>query len=296
MSVSTNNARARLNPQVLHVGFSKCASTYLRAMFRAQPRIHLVFKSGYFTPFLAQDMTFAQYQSLFSNEADMINVESDEHLVLPGIHPGLGVRSTNIEEFEAVADRIQAQLPDVNIMMVIRNQASLIVSRYSEFLITGGSLAFDEFASRMTDDGHGRNLYFQNYYSRIIEILEKRFPRENLLILTQEAMREDSIRTSAAIASFLSLDRLHDLKKGLRSERRSLSSAGLTTLRLLKQAVCQAIERRWCAAEHAHSAVRVSDSRQVGARNRLLRSGSLVRGIHSASYGAAAAGNTRPVS
>ncbi len=226
---------SRLHPQVLHVGFSKCASTYLRAVFRAQPRVHLVFKSGFFTPFLSPDMTFEEYQSLFRSDESIVNVESDEHLTLPGIHPTLGVRSTSLEQFEAVADRIKSHLPDVRIVMVIRNQASLMVSRYSEYLITGGSLGFDDFASRLMSDEDGINRHYQNYYSRLIESLERRFPKTNLLVMLQETMRERPQATEAAIAAVLGLPRLEAMRKGLRSERRSLSVAGMTLLRRLNR-------------------------------------------------------------
>lgn len=235
MKNTHDSTMARRHPQVLHIGFSKCASTYLRALFRAQPSIHMVFKSGFFTPFLAQDMTFARYQSMFRDEDGVINVESDEHLTLPGVHPELGVRSTNLPQFEQVADNIRSHLPDVRILMVIRNQASLVISRYSEYLITGGSLDFDRFADRLIDDGHGHNLHFQNYYARIIDILESRFPRANVLVLLQEAMREDPDRTLAAISEFVGLERVHELKKGLRSERRSLSLAGMRILRFVNR-------------------------------------------------------------
>jgi len=222
-------------PEILHIGFSKCASTYLRALFRAHPKIHLVFKSGFFTPFLAKDMTFTTYQSFFTEDDDKVNIESDEHLTLPGIHPELGVRTTNLHQFAEVADKIRTFLPDVKIIMVIRNQASLIVSRYSEFLITGGSLTFDEFASILMGDDDSNNLYYQNYYFDIIRILEKRFQRANLLILIQEAMREDTKQTASTLSRFLALDDELALKTGLRSERRSLSFAGMTFLCFLNK-------------------------------------------------------------
>ena len=220
------------HPEILHIGFSKCASTYLRALFRAHPKIHLVFKSGFFTPFLIPGMTFATYQSHFTDDG-RLNIESDEHLTLPGIHPELGVRTTNLDQFAEVADKIRTFVPGVKLIMVIRNQASLIVSRYSEYLITGGSLDFESFASRLMGSGGADNHHYQNYYFRIIKQLEERFPRENLLILLQEAMREDTTGTAAVISSFLALDEKLVLAKGLRSERRSLSFAGMGLLRCL---------------------------------------------------------------
>jgi hypothetical protein len=109
----------------------------------------MVFKSGFFTPFLRQDMTFSEYQSLFRDEHGIVNVESDEHLTLPGIHPHLGVRTTSLAQVEEVADLIRKHLPDVRILMVVRNQASLIAARYSEYLIRGGSLVFEEFVDHL---------------------------------------------------------------------------------------------------------------------------------------------------
>jgi hypothetical protein len=218
------------HPQVLHIGFSKSASTYLRALFRAHPQIHLVFKSGFFTPFLAPDMTFAEYQSHFRDVPGVINVESDEHLTLPGVHPTLGVRATNLAEFTGVADRIRECLPGVKIIMVIRNQASLLVSRYSEYLITGGSLGFEDFADELLGAAAGDNLWYQNYYRQMIAILEERFARSQLLVLMQEAMRENTAETVSRILRFVGLDDQGPLRDGLRSERRSLSLGGMRLL------------------------------------------------------------------
>jgi hypothetical protein len=227
--------RSTRGPQVLHIGFSKCASTYLRALFRSHPEVHLVFKSGYFTPLVGTGMTFAQYQSLFRPEPGIVNVESDEHLTLPGVHPELGIRATNLEEFSAVADQIRTELPEVRLLLVIRNQASLVVSRYSEYLITGGSLAFPQFADSLLGVGANGNRWFQNYYRRVIRILEERFPPDQILVLLQEHMRKGVHATSSRIAQFLGLQRGFKAPEGLRSERRSLSLAGMRLLAALNK-------------------------------------------------------------
>src|SRR5688572_18200247 len=235
MNKHADSTESRRHPQVLHVGFSKCASTYLRALFRSQPDVHMVFKSGFFTPFLKEDMTFAEYQALFRDEDGIVNVESDEHLTLPGVHPDLGVRTTTLDQFEKVADKIKDYLPDVRILIVVRNQASLIVSRYSEYLITGGSLEFDDFADKLMGNVDGNNLHYQNYYSKIIDILESRFSRGHLLVLLQEAMRRNPVVIHSAIADLLELEHLQEAKKGLKNERRSLSTAGMRILRAINR-------------------------------------------------------------
>jgi hypothetical protein len=220
----------RKNPQVIHIGFSKCASTYLRALFRGHPRVHLAFKTGYFTPFLAGTLTFKQYQAFFNDDPGVVNVESDEHLTLPGIHPVLGVRTTNLGELAQVADKIREALPDVRLILVVRNQASLLASRYSEFLIRGGSLSFDDFADALLGRTSGVNDHFQNFYFQIVRLLEQRFSREQLLVLLQEEMREDTASTIDRISRFCGLDTPLAMQKGMLSERRSLSVAGMRLL------------------------------------------------------------------
>jgi hypothetical protein len=232
---SRTEADRKNGPDVLHIGFSKCASTYLRALFRAHPGVHLVFKSGFFVPFLAGRMTFADYQALFPGSAGRVHVESDEHLTLPGFHPELGVRTTNLAEFAQVADKIREYLPTVRIIMVIRNQASLIVSRYSEYLIGGGSLGFPEFTSKLMGNQDAGNAHYQNYYSSIIRILEDRFPKPHVLVLMQETMREDEARTVRLISDFIGLSETLTPERGLRAERRSLSRGGMALLRWLNR-------------------------------------------------------------
>ncbi len=222
-------------PHAIHIGFSKCASTYVRALLRGDPGVFLVFKSGYFTPFLNRDMDFAAYQALFQAGRDKVCVESDEHLTLPGYHPEIGVRTTTIREFEEVAERIMRELPRVKLLMIIRNQASLIVSRYSEYLISGGSLGFRRFVDTLMGDGSSPNTYFQNYYLQIIRILEARFPKPNLLVLLQEEMRADTTAVAAGISRFLGLPHPLALRKGMLSERQSLSYAGMKVLRTINR-------------------------------------------------------------
>lgn len=224
-----------VRPHAIHIGFSKCASTYVRALLRGDPGVFLVFKSGYFTPFLNLDMDFAAYQDLFLAGRDKVCVESDEHLTLPGYHPEIGVRTTTMREFEEVAERISKELPDVKLLMIIRNQASLIVSRYSEYLISGGSLEFPRFVETLMGDGNSPNIHYQNHYFEIIRILEARFPKPNLLVLLQEEMRADTSGVAAGISRFLGLPHPLALRKGMLSERQSLSYAGMKLLRAINR-------------------------------------------------------------
>jgi hypothetical protein len=79
------------------------------------------------------------------------------------------------------------------------------------------------------------NAHYQNYYSSIIRILEDRFPRSSVLVLMQEAMRDDEARTVKLISDFIGLDETLTPERGLRAERRSLSRGGMALLRWLNR-------------------------------------------------------------
>ena len=229
-----------MTPQVLHIGFSKCGSSYLRALFRGHPGINLVWKSGFFTPSLytsnpSRPTTLDQYRAMFDKREGLLTVESDEHLTMPSVHPRLGVRGTNIADFERLVGVIARLLPGAKIIMIIRNQPALLVSRYSEYLIAGGKLEFDEFVSQLMGyDGDG-NCYFQNYYEMMIDVLARHFSSEQLLILAQEEMASDIAAMTANIARFLTLSDPFVAASGFLSERKSLSLGGMSVLRAVNR-------------------------------------------------------------
>ena len=231
-------------PQVLHVGFSKCGSSYLRAFFSAHPKIDLVWKSGFFTPEFftpnpSRPTSFAEYQAMFGSQAGLLPVESDEHLTMPSVHPALGVRGTNIADFERLMNRISQLLPGAKIIMVIRNQASLMLSRYSEYLIAGGKVGFEEFATGLMGVRGEGNHFFQNYYFEMISILRRHFAPDQLLILIQEEMSADMSLTEKAVADFLGVGEPLVVKRTFLSERKSLSLSGMQCLRLLNRGLVE---------------------------------------------------------
>lgn len=227
-------------PDVLHIGFSKCGSSYLRSLFRALPSAKLVWKSGFFTPDLYtpnknRPTSLAEYQGMFARGDGILNVESDEHLAMPSVHPVLGIRATNLQEFERLVRSIATILPSVKIIMVFRNQPSLLVSRYSEYLIAGGTLEFNDFMSTLIGKNDAKNDFFQNFYRQMIEILERNFSKNQLLIIAQEEMATDMAMIGLRIVNFLGIRHPVSIKPNFLSERKSLSVGGMQVLRIINK-------------------------------------------------------------
>jgi hypothetical protein len=127
--------------------------------------------------------------------------------------------------------------PDTKIILVVRNQVDLIASRYSEYVIGGGQHDFDSFVREFlccSEDGIN---YFQNYYSRILEIFRKDFSSERVHIILQEDLLRNETSVINRLCQFLNIEVRQPTKRGLRAQRIGLSAAGLNYLRIFNRAV-----------------------------------------------------------
>lgn len=225
-------------PDVLHVGFSKCASTFLQAFFEEHDDVFLVNQSHYIAPFDLSPYPdkLNEYRLLFSDALDdQVRLESDEHIILPLFHPVLGAAATTLDSVEEVAARIGAIQPNAKIVLVIRNQVDLIVSRYSEYVLCGGISTFAEFVVEFLSCSEDKTNYFQNYYQRITEIFDEWFSPTNVLLLLQEDLARDEDSTIQRLSEFLGVKQLKPSKRGLVARRIGLSRLGLSTMRLINR-------------------------------------------------------------
>ena len=223
-------SQAASNPQVLHIGFSKCASTFLQAFFEDHPEIFLVNQSHYFSPF--EFGLFARgrdwYQSKFVGAAaTQVTLESDEHIVMPLFHPVLKSAATTLESVEEVANRIKATCDTTRIIMVVRSQAELIASRYSEYLLCGGKLDFGGFVEEQLNCSVDGVSYFQNFYYEIARRLSEHFGQENVLVLLQEELQRDEKSVIDRLCKFIGVSQFQPVKRDMASRRVGLSVLGM---------------------------------------------------------------------
>ncbi len=221
-------------PDALHIGFSKCASTFLQNFFSSHPDIFLVNQSHFFAPFAFStfDAGRDSYLQLYEDARDdQLKLESDEHIVLPLFHPVLSAAATTLESVEEVALRIKQINPDARIVIVIRSQVKLIVSRYSEYILGGGQFEFDHFVDEFLSCSLDKENYYQNYYAKILEIFERQFSPRNVLILLQEDLSRNENQTIEKLCSFLRIRKHQPTKSGFIARRVGLSRLGLKVTR-----------------------------------------------------------------
>lgn len=228
------------SPDALHVGFSKCASTFLQTFFAGHPEIFLVNQSHFFAPFEFSnfDSGRAEYSRLFRDAAPgQVRLESDEHIILPLFHPVLFAAATTMDSVAEVARRIEAVRPDAKIILVIRNQVDLIVSRYSEYVLGGGHGDFDFFVREFLSCSVDGVNYYQNYYARIVELLQKTFGAGKLLVLLQEDLSRNEAETLERLCAFLEVSLRRPERRDLAARRVGLSDLGIRVVRSMNRRV-----------------------------------------------------------
>lgn len=223
-----------LVPDALHVGFSKCASTFLQAFFESHPKIFLVNQSHFFAPFEYSRFPDGsnEYRRRFEGAAaDQVKLESDEHILLPLFHPVLSAAATTLESVTEASARMKSIAREAKIIMVIRNQLDLITSRYSEYILGGGTGSFGFFVDEFLCCGTDGVNYYQNYYSRIIDILQADFGPGNVLVLLQEELSRDEPSFIAKLCGFLGVPVRQPERHTLAARRVGLSELGVRVVR-----------------------------------------------------------------
>lgn len=222
-------------PNIVHLGFAKCGSTFLQAFWRNHPQVHLVFKSNFFGPFDECDFDLgASYYARHFAAAHphQLLVESDEHLLMPVYHPKLHVRGITPESVDEICRRLKHVVPNAKLVLVIRNQLELLVSTYSQYLLGGGTLSLHAFAEELIGVG-GSGGYFYFHYDEIIERLQENFPGKLKVILSEE-MARDTSQQLRELCHYMTIPS-YDFKPSFKDRRIGLSKFGMNFVRTLNR-------------------------------------------------------------
>jgi len=247
-----SSAAGSFSPDALHVGFSKCASTFLQAFFEEHPSVFLVNQSHYFAPFQFSDFPAGKeeyFRRFKGAQNGQVRLESDEHILMPLFHPVLEAAATTLDSVAEVSARIKSIQPDAKIIIVIRNQTDLIVSRYSEFILGGGKCDFDDFVSEFLQCSKDGVNYYQNYYAKIAQIFHTDFSADNVLVLLQEELARDERLTIERLSNFLDIEFRCPSRRGMISRRVGLSSVGIKVMRAINKVLVKRPKRSFNEAQ-----------------------------------------------
>lgn len=173
---------------LIHVGFPKCASTFLQRWFESHPDIH--YREGAIGGF---ESTFGIADLARANGPRLL-VTSTERFVVPLPMPSgdqtidKSIQSHAPDAQARLCDLLAALSPGASILIVVRGYAELFKSLYSEYLKLGGREGFGKFAATM-NLCDPEATYF--HFDRVIEMYERSAGPDRVLVLPYELLRDD---------------------------------------------------------------------------------------------------------
>jgi hypothetical protein len=185
---------------LLHIGYPKTATNFLRAWFEAHPQI--AFVRGGFAGFLRLP-EIASPASL-SAEPPRLRVSSSELLATPHAEVGNWVRygrdGKDFASHQAQVCEILARLfPSADILIVTRGFRSMILSSYSQYVRTGGGDSLAELARIGQEQGAW-------HYDRILALYAAAFGDKRVIVLPWELLRDRPAEFVACLEQRLGLD------------------------------------------------------------------------------------------
>jgi hypothetical protein len=185
---------------LIHIGYPKTGSNALRAWFAAHPQI--AFEDGAIAGFrTVYDIATG---GAAARRDVRCRVTSGEGLATP--HPDVGGSSvgyrTDAAAIAVAQGRVCAQLaalfPSASVLIVTRGFRSMLLSSYSQYVRTGGTLDFAGFCAT------GLEAVWD--YDRLTALYEAAFAPGQVIVLPWEGLRDDPAAFVRALEAHLGLD------------------------------------------------------------------------------------------
>jgi len=132
-----------------------------------------------------------------------------------------------------ICNRLHASLPNARVLIVVREQRSMILSNYMQYLKYGGPRSIEGFLAPQ-NDARAPSLDPRYWdYDRLVDVYMRRFGRDNVLVLPFEMLRKDPPGFVARICSFAGVAPPQQALPGTHRENASQNYVTCTALRLL---------------------------------------------------------------
>jgi hypothetical protein len=198
-----------MDPILIHIGYHKTATSWLE---------HLIFdnpETG-FRWFHKKSRTALVHRFIrdrpFEFDADEVRrlfepliAEAEAEGLRPVISFGRlsGHAFSGGYDSKQIADRLHAVFPEARILIVIREQRSVIVSTYKQYVKTGGLCSLEHFLEPAKNDWRIPEFDYRYYeYHHLIGHYQRLYGRGNVLVLPYEELVRKARGFVAEIAEF----------------------------------------------------------------------------------------------
>lgn len=208
----------RLRP-LIHVGYHKTGTTWLQRVLFQDPE-------GNFVWALPRQAVIQRLVLVNGFDFDAIDAAAELlarfHRVSPGRIPVLscerlsGSPHSGGHDSKVVAERLAAVFPGARILVVVREQTSMLVSLYKEYVQGGGAASFSRYVRPPRLSQGAIPLFRADYleYDKLIAYYRSLFDAE-VLVLPYELLARDARSFVGRICNFVGAAPPHDLRGSL---------------------------------------------------------------------------------
>jgi hypothetical protein len=197
-----------MTPILVHIGYHKTATKWLRAVLFRDP------SAGYQWLGKGEDHPVNRLITIRPLEFDAAAIRKD---LQPSIEGALAADLVPVVCFgrlsghpfsggydsKEIADRLKQVLPEGRILVVVREQRSMIVSTYKQYVKAGGSAKVSQFLNRPNQDWRVPTFDFAHFeYHRLIGYYHSLYGSEAVLALPYDLLIEDGRGFIEKIARF----------------------------------------------------------------------------------------------
>ena len=232
-------------PVLVHVGLPKCASTWL------QRTVFGVAKYGFAAPwggmtaravtdFVAIDPLVFDADAVRAGYEAALGAPPPEGARLVVSHEALSSRPGSGQYYAPyVAERLRAVFPRARVLVVVREQKSIIYSIHNETVRNGRTRTIEEFIGTGREpDGWTSPCQLSFFeYDRLLRCYRERFGDENVLMLPMELLRSDHDAFCARLLDFAGLPQVPIARSAARNTGLGAFAMALTrrTNRLVRR-------------------------------------------------------------
>jgi sulfotransferase family protein len=199
---------AVMTPILVHIGYHKTATKWLRAMLFRDA------SAGYQWLGKGDDHPVNRLITVRPLEFDAAAIRRE---LQPSIDDAVAAELVPVVCFgrlsghpfsggydsKEIADRLKQVLPEGRVLIVVREQRSMIVSTYKQYVKAGGSAKLDQFLNRPYQDWRVPTFDFAHFeYHRLIGYYRALYGPEAVLALPYERLIEDGRGFIEEIARF----------------------------------------------------------------------------------------------
>ena len=197
-----------MSPVLVHIGYHKTGTKWLRAGLFRDPATGYGWVPKDSTPIraLVRDRPLEFDPAATRAQLEPLIAEVEAGGLLPVVCWGrlAGQAFSGGHDVKEIADRLRAVLPEARILAVIREQQSVIVSTYKQYVKAGGAATLQAFLEPADDQGWRVPTFHYEYfeYDRLLGYYRSLFGAESVLVLPYEQLVRDRREFVTRVADF----------------------------------------------------------------------------------------------